>query len=140
MIKSNLLHNQESVWEGELYREDGVFKERSDKFVQAQKDQQKLRPNRFDAFYECIKYFPLYGIEASVRAVGARQGLPIHVLWGDHDTMVPYEDGIAKWRRQLEGSACKATFYVQKDAGHSLLIEYPEETSAALYAYMENVS
>jgi len=73
--------------------------------------------------------------------------LPIHVMWGDSDTVTPLDGigGVAQFYRELADihndgpNANKVTMEVIEGAGHVLFDEVPEQANGAMVKWLNKL-
>jgi adenylate kinase len=97
--------------------------------------QAERAPRAFVAAVGSIRAFPLYGLAATARALGAAPRLPVLVCWGELDSVVPFRANDRRWRRALEGRGCELTVQVHAGLGHGFFLEQPDATLPAIVAW-----
>ena len=60
--------------------------------------------------------------------------LPVLMLWGDRDQVIPYENGLAAMRLLRDG-----TLVALSRCGHSPYTERPDDFAGALLAWLDNL-
>ncbi len=120
-------------------RRDGIFKERETDMFRHKLLARDRSPTHAEASWQCMVSFPLCGLESVAQSLAARPGLPVHVLFGDHDRVVPFEHNFSKWKAILSAGQCRPTFTVMPDAGHVVLLEYPHESVAIVSDYLDSL-
>ena len=60
--------------------------------------------------------------------------MPVLMLWGDHDQVIPYENGLAAMRLLRDG-----TLVALSRCGHSPYAERPDDFASVLLAWLDNL-
>lgn len=94
--------------------------------------QTEMRPDAFDAFWGCVKNFPLFGCEPSAAALGRSPSLQVLLLWGEEDSVVPYQANYAAWHTALSPGLGDRLEARVLPLGHGFFQEEPRSTADVL--------
>jgi pimeloyl-ACP methyl ester carboxylesterase len=116
----------------DFYKTDAKHKELEDQMVKRSSEIWNLDPRKqFDAYFETLKSFPMYGLEDCVQRLGTAidsKAMPIMLMWGLKDQDVPFESNYDRWLNALQsgsGGQCVQSLEVP-DCGHNPLMEDAE--------------
>ena len=91
-------------------------------------------PTIFDAAWQSLMQFPLQGSEEEVEKLGSTSTIPVLLMWGKKDKIVPY-DNLSKWTKLLEkkGELFAAISY--EELGHDFYLEDPNRAFNDIYEF-----
>ena len=92
--------------------------------------QRASRPETFDAFFNSVLHFPLYGCEKNIETMIQKQSdMKVLLLWGSKDDVVPFTN-MEKWKEMLQkGGAVDIQTEVFDNSSHGFFLEETEKTS-----------
>lgn len=135
---SEPVSTQEAGWRRDFFNHTGVYKAREDEMVEHMRYNFD-NPSAFDAIWQCVLQFPLYGIDEKVVAVSQLEHLHVFLMWGENDIPVPYEPCFSRWSDILGKGKGKFTSKLLKQAGHAFMLEHPEETNESVIQFLKSV-
>ena len=137
---------QERAWRADFYHKEdcaeGAFGSRLEAMVAQMHGMYDTHPHTaFEALWQCVLQFPLYGLQRQARAVAQHEGLPVRIVWGDRDAAVPMRPSLQRWTRILNAPSarCRLECEVVPHGGHSFFLEYPEETGRGIADFLRRV-
>lgn len=119
-----------------FYMKTGVFKERENFMFKMKRRVFANNKYQAEATWQSILQFPLYDIHNDAEIVAGRDGLPVHLIFGDKDKVVEYQQNFSTWKTILDSGRCKAEYSIFPDGGHNLLLEYPDESEDLIIRFM----
>lgn len=130
-VKNKLKAGQEEAWRSDFVLHQGKSLEIEDNFVQRVKTANEENPKMFEAFWQSVLQFPLWGIDESVERISACSHLSVFLMWGTEDTAVPYSPNFSRWQHLLESAngdntAKHIDFAIYQNLGHGFLLEASE--------------
>lgn len=134
LVKSALRNGQEKAWREDFY----------DHTCQAEREVvvklsgiMRERPTVYDAFWESVLQFPLYGLESVVASVATRPEIKIMIAWGRNDKAVPFDHGYSRWKSIFDNSRHpNVTYCVYENAAHGFFLEKEEEVSGDIIRFL----
>lgn len=91
-------------------------------------------PTIFDAVWQSLMQFPLQGSEEEVEKLALNSTIPILLMWGKKDKIVPY-DNLSKWIKLLEKKGELFASISYEELGHDFLLEDPERVFNDIYEF-----
>jgi pimeloyl-ACP methyl ester carboxylesterase len=131
--------SQQQSWSKTFFVHDGIFKEREDYMFRKKLLAMRMNPHHLEASWQCVMQFPLYDIDNHVENLASQPDLPVHLIFGDKDVVVNYEYNMNRWRKILDNGKCKPTYTILPNAGHNILMEFPDESNKIISDYLLNV-
>jgi pimeloyl-ACP methyl ester carboxylesterase len=124
-----------------FYRHDGVFKEREEIMFSHKLLSYNNSKHHRTGSWESALEFPLLDIHPYVPILAHSRDLPIHLIWGDKDVIVEYNESLSAWKTELSSatSTCSLKVSIMKDAGHVVLAEYPDESVQLIQTFIESI-
>lgn len=91
-----------------------------------------VNPRAFDAKWESLMHFPLYGLENDI--VNMANTCPkILLLWGQKDAVIDCNSGFAAWKILL---GLKGYTHLYENLGHDFFVESPKEVAEHILAFL----
>ncbi len=131
---------QQQNWRNDFYNHTGSYLEAENAMVHRMTQMYTNNEGAFNAFWQCVLQFPLYGLDEEVQSVAQHEHISVFLLWGKDDVAVPLEPSFTRWTTHLKGGKCKLTSKVIERAGHGFLLEYPEQTHSDILSFLQSVS
>ncbi|CAE6970007.1 lip1 [Symbiodinium natans] len=125
-----LRSGQEGEWRKDFYDHQGSA-ELENQMMEAQRLQMQNNPHAFDAFFQSANHFPLYGLDATVRAL-SEQPIKTLIMWGKQDQAVPFQPSFNRWTTLLPAAETK----VFDKAAHTFFLERPQEAADAISSFI----
>lgn len=105
--------------------------------------QAEANPNAFDAFFQSVLDFPLFGLYSTALSLGRTTGLPVLLLWGARDKVVKFTPCHGRWWGALRAArhdgkeGCTLTDVVLPELGHGAFLEQRELVHRPLIAWLK---
>ena len=131
---------QKKAWRNDFYNHQGRYLESEEATVRRMQRMYDNNPGAFNAFWQSVLQFPLYGLDQEVKQMAENENLSVFVLWGKNDVAVPLEPSFSRWTAALNAGKCTLTTKQLDNAGHGFLLEYPEHTNADILKFLTKVS
>jgi pimeloyl-ACP methyl ester carboxylesterase len=131
--------NQQDAWRKDFHNHTGVFLEREEASVQRMNEQYENNPQWFNAFFQSVLQFPLYGLTAEVKTLSEINDLPIHLVWGKNDPTVPFKPDYQRWKTALEAGKCRFSTFTIDKAAHAFFLEHPDEVNTNVLEFLQTV-
>ncbi len=142
VVRSLLLaprSKQEQAWRNDFYSHEGVFLEREEDMMRGMRAMYDSNTNAFDAFFQSVLQFPLYGLEAEITAMAQNDHLSVLLLWGKGDIAVPLEPSFSRWTDMMTKGKCVFSSKQYDNAAHGFLLEHPIETKNDILTFLRNI-
>jgi len=94
-------------------------------------DQITNRPEHARAYLSTTRNFPFSSLHSAYERVGKHPEIPVFVIWGDVDTVVPFEN----WTT-LKECVPHAQLHEMTSHGHGMLLESLGDYFPQLYAFI----
>lgn len=94
-------------------------------------------PTIFDASYECLLQFPLSKLEEEITSLSLNSTLPILLMWGKKDVILPYEPNFMKWGKLLEQKEKLLACTLYDELGHDFFREDPEKVFSDINIFLK---
>lgn len=91
-------------------------------------------PGYLDAILSTLRVLPLRSMEELYAAIG-RHPRPVLILWGEHDEITPYREGVAS----MEACFDNGTIVDIRGAGHNPIAEKFNETMLEVLSFAKEV-
>lgn len=143
-IKAILKNTQEKAWRSDFVLRDAKAVELQEKSIEDLRSIHAEAPSTFEAFWQSVLQFPLYGLDNSVARMATFSDIPVLIVWGDRDTAVPYSPSFNRWktlldaRLPIEGGA-SVRYITYNGLGHGFFIENPDVTNKDLLQFFRDV-
>ena len=143
-IKAILRNSQEKAWRSDFVLRDAKAVELQEKCIEDLQSIYAEAPTTFEAFWQSVLQFPLYGLDSSVARIATFSHIPVLILWGDCDTAVPYSPSFNRWktlldaRLTIEGGA-SMRYITYTGLGHGFFIENPDTTNKDVLLFLREV-
>jgi pimeloyl-ACP methyl ester carboxylesterase len=95
----------------------------------------KQVPTLFEAVWQCLMQFPLYGSEDIVETLANNSTIEVLLMWGKKDQLVPYNN-LNKWRQILEKNGKQFTCISYEELGHHFFFEERERALNDIYNFL----
>lgn len=95
-------------------------------------------PTIFDASYECLLQFPLSNLEEDIIKLSLNPNLPILLMWGKKDVIVPYEPNFIKWAKLLEQKDDLLACTLYDELGHDFFREDPTMVFSDINIFLQH--
>ena len=95
-------------------------------------------PTIFDASYECLLQFPLSNLEEDVTSLSLNPTLPILLMWGKKDAIVPHDPNFMKWVKLLELKDKLLACTLYDELGHDFFREDPEKVFSDIHIFLQH--
>ena len=140
LVKVILRRSQEKAWRADFTLSDSKAVELQEKSIENLRSIFARTPTTFEAFWQSVLQFPLYGLDHCVARIAAFSDIPVLVMWGDRDSAVTYSPNFNSWKELLDirltvegGSSVRYITY--HGLGHGFFVENPDTTSEDLMTF-----
>jgi pimeloyl-ACP methyl ester carboxylesterase len=140
IVKSMLRSSQEKAWRSDFTLSDSKAVELQEKSIENLRSIFARAPSTFEAFWQSVLQFPLYGLDHCVARIATFSELPVLLMWGERDSAVTYSPNFARWKEildtRLAEEGCASVRYITyHDLGHGFFVESPDRTSEDLVSF-----
>ena len=140
LVKTSLRRTQEKAWRQDFYEHAGDSLQLENDFVAKLQTRSREQPTVFDAFWESVLHFPLYGLEPVVASLTARHDMRVLLAWAAADTSVPYQPCFFRWRDPfLTARHPHFQCHVYEGAAHGFFVEKSDRVHADILKFLRTV-
>jgi pimeloyl-ACP methyl ester carboxylesterase len=133
-VKSFLRSGQEKAWRNDFIDHSSPLENEVVAKLHAIMNE---RPTVYDAFWQSVLHFPLYGLENVVASVASRHNMKVLIAWGRNDKAVPFSPCFARWKAAFDdASHPSVAYHVYDNAGHAFFMEREEEVHADIINFL----
>jgi len=128
----------EKVWRESFYNHNADTHDLEEEMVHNTKMMYDNNAEATNAMFRSVVDFPLYGLANEVTRVG-QSGIPILVMWGDKDLIVPFKPSCRRWLNALkQGGKSDVLAKVYSNVSHGLLSEIHATVSKDLAQFLDD--
>jgi len=104
--------------------------------VAQQKAMYSHSPECKETMWHHERQFPKDDIQGDIENVMQRVGRRVMVLWGDKDTVVPYNPTFERWKGVTDHGHANVSYHTVEDAGHMAFLEKKEEVNGKIVDFL----
>ena len=105
IVKSVLRGGQEKVWRENFVAHDGESLKYENESIDMLTEVYKTNPLMFEAFFQSVLQFPLYGLDTTVQNMTQKYDISILLMWGKLDKAVPFDPNFLRWKNIIDSSS-----------------------------------
>ena len=144
IAKSVLSGSQEKAWRQDYMLSDEKARELQEEAIEDLRRASTRAPTIFEALWQSVLQFPLYGLDADVATLASLEHVPLYIAWGDEDKAVPFYPNFDRWRRIVDEKRITFRSYNVKYAtytglGHGFFIESPDIVNGSLLSFYSDI-